>query len=125
MDSFIVFDNGGKTFDRFTILNKETGEIYGCGENPFAQDSCCRLLGNCAYRQITLYGSGWREKMPGKKVIKSEVDNFIINAKLNPEWIGRPVEFQSLPENVKQYICKIQAGQGNSSQDFPPLKRIG
>ncbi len=31
---FIVFDNGGKTLDRYTIINKETGDIFGSCENP-------------------------------------------------------------------------------------------
>jgi len=124
METFIIFDNEGKTFDRFTILNKETGEIYGASEDPLSPEGFSKFLGNCAYRQITMYGSGWREKMPGKKIIKSEVDNFIINTKLNPDWIGKPIEFKALPENAKKYILQLNMKKGNISQDYPSLKKI-
>ncbi|HTS45593.1 MAG TPA: hypothetical protein VMH01_14440 [Puia sp.] len=124
METFIVFDNGGKTFDRYTILNKETGDIYASSIDPFASDGFTKFLENCAKQEATFYGMGWREKSPSKKIIKSEVDHIIINAKLNPEWIGEPVEFAVLPENVRKFLDQLNTHDENRHQDFPPLKKI-
>ena len=52
-------------------------------------------------------GTGWRRKLPGKKVIKAEVDSYINNAKLDSEWLGDEVDFNSLPVNVRQYISRL------------------
>ena len=124
-ETFIIFDNGGKTFDRFTILNKETGDIFGASEDPTTPDGFNKFFGNCAQKHTTLYGAGWRERSPGKKFIKLEVDNFINNAKLNPEWIGSEIEFNQLPEALKLYIMNLNATEGDALPKIPPLKKIG
>jgi hypothetical protein len=107
MNTFIVFDNGGKTIDRFTIINKETGDVFGSGENPDTPNGAGKFYGNCADHRIVMYGAGWRQKLPGKKVIKAEVDNYINNAKLDPDWMGNEVDFNSLPVYVRQYISRL------------------
>ena len=124
MKTFIVFDKGGKTFDRYTILNKETGDLYASSADPFASDGFSKFLCNCVQRETTLYGAGWREKSPAKKIIKAEVDSIIINAKLDPDWIGEPIEISQLPENVRKYLDQLNAHEESSHQDFPPLKKI-
>src|SRR5258708_3286952 len=92
MNKFIIFDNGGKTLDRFTIINKETGDVFGSSENPDDTNGAGKFYGNCADNRITMYGAGWRQKLPGKKVIKAEVDNYVNNAKLDPNWIGNEID---------------------------------
>src|SRR5450756_574337 len=93
MNKFIIFDNGGKTLDRFTIINKETGDVLGCGENPDAPNGAGKFYGSCIDHRIVMAGAGWRQKLPGKSVIKAEVDNYINNAKLDPDWMGYEVDF--------------------------------
>jgi hypothetical protein len=107
MRPFIIFDNGGKTPDRFTIINKETGDVFGASEDPAASDGIGKFCGNCADHRIVMFGAGWRQKLPGQKIIKAEAENYINNARLNPDWIGSEVEWKSLPENVRSYISRL------------------
>jgi len=107
MNNFVIFDNGGRTLDRFTIINKETGDVYGCSENPDAPNGAGKFYGSCVEHRIVMSGAGWRQKLPGKSVIKAEVDNYINNAKLDPDWMGKEVDFNSLPANVRQYISHL------------------
>ena len=69
---FIIFDNGGLTPDRFTIINRETGDVFGGGENPNALNWTATFIGNCADHHVALRGAGWRQKLPTKKIIKAE-----------------------------------------------------
>ena len=107
MKKFIIFDNGGKTIDRFTIINKETGDIFGCGDNPNAPGCAGELIGNCVSHRIVVYGAGWRQRLPGKNIIKEEVDNYVNNARLDPDWLGRQVDLINLPMNVKHFISRL------------------
>lgn len=107
MTKFIVFDNGGKTIDRYTIINKETGDVYGISENPYDTKGIAKFCGNCADHRIVLRGAGWRQKLPLKKVIQAEVENYVNNARLDPGWIGDEVNVKNLPENVRKYIADI------------------
>lgn len=113
MSTFFIFDNGGKTLDRFTIINKDTGDVFGSSENQDAPNGIWiwKFCGNCFDPHILLPGAGWRKKLPGKKVIKAEVDKFIINAKFDPDWIGKGVDFNDLPVSLKQYISKMSSGR--------------
>ena len=92
MKTFIIFDNGGATPDRYTIINKETGDVFGAREYRDALHGTGKFIGNCADHRIAMYGAGWRQRLPIKKIIKEEVDNYINNARLNPEWIGKEVK---------------------------------
>jgi len=107
MKKFIAFDNGGVTSDRFTIINKDTGDVFGAGEIPDAQNGPCKYIGNCADHRIVMYGSGWRQKLPIKKMVKEEAENYINSARLDPNWIGTEVNFNNLPENVREYITHM------------------
>jgi hypothetical protein len=107
MNPFIIFDNGGKTLDRFTIINRETGDVFGSSEKPDEPGGIGKYCGNCADLRIVMYGAGWRQKIPARKVIKEEVDNYINNAKLDENWIGCEVDLNSLPVNVRQYILRL------------------
>ena len=107
MKTFIIFDNCGKTFDRFTIINKETGDVFGCSDNPDAPGGGGVLIGNCAGHRIVMYGTGWRQRLPGANVIQEEVNNYINNARLDPSWLGKEVDLNYLPMNVKHYVCRL------------------
>ena|SRR6267142_5657541 len=116
MKTFVIFDNCGKTLDRFTIINKETGDIFGCSDNPDAPGGAGVLIGNCAAHRIALYGAGWRQRLPCKNVIKEEVDNYINNARLDQDWLGKEVDCALLPMNVKHYVARLASiGQAAGS----------
>ena len=107
MKKYIIFDNGGKTFDRFTIINKETGDVFGASENPNAPHGVGRCCGNCAHHRIALFGAGWRQRLPLKTILQAEIENYINNAKLNPDWIGREVELERLPGSLQHFIARL------------------
>ena len=110
MNNYIIFDNGGATPDRFTIVNSETGDVFGASENPTGLNESGEWIGNCAAHRIVLNGCGWRQRQPSKKVIKAETENYINNARLDPGWIGREVDFKTLPESVKEFISRNNTG---------------
>jgi hypothetical protein len=112
MNTFIIFDNGGSTLDRYTIINKETGDVFGCSEDPAAPNGEGRFIGNCAAHRIVLYGSGWRQKLPAKKIIRAETGNFINNARLDPGWIGREADLRTLPDGVRLWITQLASRDG-------------
>jgi hypothetical protein len=124
MKTFVIFDNGGKTLDRFTVIDKETGDVFGCSENPDAPNGLGEFCGNCAGHLIVLYGTRWRQRFPGKRAIKAEVDNYVNNAKLDPDWIGSQVDFDSLPANVRQYISRLDSHSRTEKSSFPPLQAL-
>ena len=107
MKNYIVFDNGGKTVDRFTIINLETADVFGASENPCEPDGVGKWVGNLADHRTILYGTGWRQRLPPKKVIQTEVDNYVNNAKLDPDWLGVVVDLNSLPQSLRHYIEEL------------------
>jgi len=111
MNTFIIFDNSGKTLDRFTVINKDTGDVFGASSNPDAPNGVWTFCGNCANQHIAFSGAGWRQKLPGIKVIKAAVDKLIFNAKFDPDWIGNWVDFDDLPETLQQYLSNKKSGK--------------
>jgi hypothetical protein len=111
MNKYVIFDNGGKTADRFTIINKTTGDVFGVSENPDDANGIAKCCGNCADHKIVLYGAGWRQKLPPKKVIQAEVEHYINNARLNASWLGLEAELTSLPQSVRDYITRLDDPQ--------------
>jgi hypothetical protein len=107
MKNYIVFDNGGNTTDRYTIVNMETADVFGASENPRDPSGLGRWIGNLADHKTVLYGAGWRQRLPAKKVIQAEIENYVNNAKLDPEWLGIEVESEDLPEALRSYIEEL------------------
>jgi hypothetical protein len=108
MKHYMIFDNGGKTADRFTIIKAETGDVFGASEQPGEAGGIGRWCGNIIEHKIVLYGAGWRQRLPSKKIIEAEIENYVNNARLDPEWLGREIELESLPEAVQNYIADIK-----------------
>jgi len=104
MKNFIVFDNGGETADRYTIINMETADVFGASENPHDPSGLGRWIGNIADHRTVLYGAGWRQRLPAKKVIQVEVENYVNNAKLDPDWLGVEVPAADLPAALRVYV---------------------
>jgi hypothetical protein len=108
MKTFMIFDNGCSTPDRYTIVNQETGDVFGCSENPESSNNDRRFIGNCAAHRIVLYGTGWRQKLPTNKIMKEEIENYINNARLDPYWIGREVNLGILPAGVRRWVAQLK-----------------
>jgi hypothetical protein len=104
MYMFIIFDHSSIGPERFTIVNGETGDVFGASENAHALNWTARFIGNCADHRSVLRGAGWRQGLPSKKIIKTEIENYVNNARLNPDWLGRELDFAALPENIRRYI---------------------
>jgi len=47
LSNVIVYDNGGKTFDRYTIFTPD-GSVYGMSENPYGALSFNQYVGDSA-----------------------------------------------------------------------------
>ncbi|HWB90886.1 MAG TPA: hypothetical protein VG605_03500 [Puia sp.] len=107
MKNFIVFDNGGKSADRFTIINMETADVFGASENPHEPNGTGRWIGNIAYHRTVLFGAGWRQRQPAKKVIQIEIENYVNNAKLDPEWLGVEIPHRDIPDALRSYIDEL------------------
>jgi hypothetical protein len=118
MKNYMIFDNGGKTADRFTIIRAETGDVFGASEQPGEAGGIGRWCGNIIEHKIVLYGAGWRQRLPSKKIIEADIENYVNNARLDPEWLGREVEMESLPKAVQNYI----AGLTDDHDAGPPSK---
>lgn len=125
METYIVFDNGGKTIDRFTVINTKTADVFGVSENPGIPDGICRHCGNCAEHRIVLYGSAWRQRMPAKKILEAEAENYINNARLDPDWLGHEIAFMSLPTNVREYIDDLGDDSDPNLQSQGKIASLG
>lgn len=103
-NKYIILDNGGKTLDRYTIIERETGEMIGASERPFFPLGFGQYCGNVADNYwFHAYGHTWRNgcnKTILKKRIKYAVDLFLSDC----DNVGKIVELDSLPDEVKEYI---------------------
>lgn len=82
----IVFDNGGKTFDRYTIIDKKTGNVFGSSSNPFHPQGfgcfCFNIKTDTIEKSTPLYvRNANKEGFLGKKIhykkLPLQVQNFI------------------------------------------------
>lgn len=106
----IVFDNKGETLDRYTIVTK-SGDIFGCSTMPFSPVGFAQYTGNVTDRLNITFGAGWHRghtKANLKRILKSELDNYLNEARNNPNWLGIEVSIDSLNEDVQQYINQIK-----------------
>lgn len=103
MKNIIVLDNNGETFDRFTIIEKSTGDMIGASERPFHPLGFGQFCGNVAdnYWKVA-YGYSWRNgcnKRLLNRRIKYAVDLFLSDCGN----VGKVIDFNTLPEDVKQF----------------------
>lgn len=104
MKNIIVLDNGGETFDRFTIIDKLTGDMIGSSGNPYHPQGFGQYCGNVADNYwFTAYGYSWRKTCDNdkqlKKLIKFALDLFLNDCGN----VGKRIEFKDLPEDVKKF----------------------
>lgn len=107
MKDVTVFDNKGKTQDRYTILDRKTGDVWGCSGDPLHALGIGLFSHNVAdaYWQ-TAYGYNWRERINAKRAIREACVGYVV--RMRGTSIGKIVNNkQRLPEKVKQYIKQI------------------
>jgi hypothetical protein len=95
-----VLDNKGETLDRYTIINKSTGDIIGSSENPFSPlgfgQYCGNLVDNYMYHS---FGYSWRKHLNVNKTIKIEVQRYLNDC----SGIGNQIRFKDLPLDVQKF----------------------
>ena len=104
MTKYIVFDNEARAPDRYTIVDRQSGEVFAAVEQGNDAVVTGRYCGNCADHRITLYGAGWRQMPLSQKIIEAETDNYVRNAQLNPGWLGKELPQRHYPLNLRNYI---------------------
>jgi hypothetical protein len=125
MTNYIVFDNEGRTSDRYTIIGRESGNVFAAGEPAGNSPITVRYCGNCADHKITLYGTGWRQMPLSRKILLEETDNYVRNAQLNPAWLGKELSRQEWPANIQEYVDRLNELQGEEHQPIPRMPYIG
>lgn len=108
MTSYVIFDNGGRTADRYTVVDHQTGDVFALSESPQEPGGIARYCGNCADHRITLYGAGWRQMALPRRVLEAETENYIRNAQLDPEWLGREAEPERLSDNLRDFLAALE-----------------
>ncbi len=103
----IIFDNGGKTVDRYTGIITKTGDVVGFNENPFHPCGFGQFVGNVTDKLTLEYGCGWRRHFEEKKVLKQELSHYLKEAKANPEWLGKEIDKCTLTLEAQKYIVQI------------------
>jgi len=113
MKNLIVLDNNGQTFDRYTIIDKKTGDMIGASERPFNPLGFGQFCGNVADNYwFTAYGYQWRKGCNTRllnKRIKYAVDLFLSDC----ENVGKIIDFNTLPMDVQKF----------ATQSFDPINQ--
>lgn len=112
LSGVVVFDNSKEPEGRYTILNKETGDVFSVAEYPKQDAVAGQLSHNVTDRQNITFGYGWKKGHDEKGlrgILMYEEDNWINEMTDNGE-IGEKVkDLNLLPEAIKEYIKKIQS----------------
>ncbi len=106
----VVFDNGGETYDRFTIINT-LGDMWGASEFPFNHQGFGQHVGNLGFSYfVTTYGYGWTRGFEPNKVKKmlKYGTKMSIEALRSEGILGKEItDINQLPEQVLNYIKQV------------------
>ena len=125
MTNYIVFDNEGRTPDRYTLVDRQTGDVFAACEQRNDTGITGRYCGNCADHRVTLYGAGWRQMPLSQKVIETETNNYVRNAQLNPGWLGKELAQRHYPLNLRAYIDSLDKMPSEELHRFKGISYIG
>ncbi len=81
-----IFDNGGKTYDRFTIINRRSGDMFGASENPTHPAGFGQFTGNI--------------RQDWNKPIHTMLEAY----RADPDWIGVEIEITNAPKEVQEWV---------------------
>ena len=100
---FFCLDDGGETFDRYTIIEISTGDMCGASAEPFSPLGFGQFCGNVAdnYWNVA-YGYQWRKGLD-KRLLDRRIKFAINHFKNDCENIGKLVSFDKLPTKVQEY----------------------
>jgi hypothetical protein len=123
--NYIAFDNEGRTSDRYTIIDRETGNVFAACEPAGESANTVRFCGNCADHRIVLYGTGWRQLPLSRKIIIGETDNYIRNAQLNPAWLGKELSRRDWPATLQDNVDQLNKLHAEGLHPTPGMPYIG
>ena len=92
----VVLDNNGQTFDRYTIIDRKTSDVYGASNNPFAPNGIGTYSHNIAYASGVTRNDERLNRICTKLYLKDSKSIGI-----------RVKDLNSLPDKVKEYILQI------------------
>jgi hypothetical protein len=107
MKRIIVYDNVGESYDRFTIIDTKTGDMYGSSSEPFQPNGFGQYCGNLvsSYMNQT-YGAIYKKR--SVRQIRAIMENQIAIADSDSTWLGvRVKDNKELPKGVQIYIKDI------------------
>lgn len=88
MKIIAVYDNGGKTFDRYTVVLDEKEGVAGRNGTIKYLPACFSLSPNCdSHQGVSMYGV----------------------CDIGPH-LGKKIAFKELPENVQKHVERRIAG---------------
>jgi hypothetical protein len=103
--AIVIFDNGGKTCDRYTGVITKTGDVIAFNDSPFHPSfGFGQYSGNICDRMNITFGYSWRKHLDENKVLKQELKHYLTEARNNPNWLGTEVNLSSMTDDVKKYI---------------------
>ena len=114
-NNIVVLDNNGQTFDQYTIINRKTGDVWGCSNHPQHPQGFGQYSHNIAdsYWNVA-YGYSWREHINVIPAIKDSVANY----HKDTTNIGNKVKLNTLPKNVIAYIDYILSEDTETTNKF-------
>jgi hypothetical protein len=89
-NNVVVFDNGGKSIDRYTLINTVTGDMYGSNNEPYHPQGFGQYAGNI--KEFIERGTG---------LVKS-IKAYVNLARRRPSWLGKEVDLKTLPLDVQK-----------------------
>ena len=101
-----IFYNS-ENYDCYTAVFKKNGDVYGFNPEPFAPYGFVCYIRNVLDRFSITYGPNWRNHLDEKKMLKSELKNYLSEAKSNPRWLGIEIPFSDLFENAQKYVKQL------------------
>lgn len=114
---FVIFDNNGETLDRFTIIDLKTGDMFGASLNPFHPQGFGQNCGNPAWDYFTrTVGANFMRKTEKddpkhyRKLIREKTAEIVREFESEGN-IGKIIEFEILPEDVKKYVIQVTIPQ--------------
>jgi len=86
-----VFDNEGRSYDRFTIVTRSDGAIYGASCDPFSPLGFGQFCGQVSDPSYN-----------------TTVAQYIKDAQDEVSWLGKEITvFSELPEDVQKYVEQV------------------
>lgn len=96
-----VLDNGGETLDRYTIIDRKNGDVFGASAHPSRPLGFGMFSHNIAdmYWNVA-YGYSWKKHCDVEKCTKFAIKNYLGDCSN----IGVKIPLSEVPKEVLKYI---------------------